>query len=163
MTEQYWNISEKGWQVTLRDKVRLCSSSFRVRWKGWHLAACSPYQLAMYFRLFRTSLVSMVQHLWLNKGMDVRILDNLRKCFQWTKQISLPSTSSAPMEMFCMVFLPLYCPWGEYEDILVATDHLTRYSHTYPEKGQNNGMRSFCIHYGFQEELAIRINLIMCN
>lgn len=104
-TEQYWNISEKGWDIlttlSLGDK-----ELYRVRWKGWHLAACSPYKLAMYFKLFRTTMVSMVQkeqHLWFNKQRNGCLEPG-----QLKKRFALNKTDFFTFDSFGFYGNPLY-------------------------------------------------------
>ena len=63
--------------------------------------------------------------------------------------------STAPMEIMCIDYLSLEPLKGVVENILVITDHFTRYAQAFPTK--NQAARStarvlfdiFFVHYGF--------------
>ena len=68
-------------------------------------------------------------------------------------------TSTTPMEPLCIYYLSLGRSKGGYENILVITDHFTRYSQDIPTRNQTarNTARvlyeNLFIHYGFPAKL----------
>ena len=67
--------------------------------------------------------------------------------------------TSAPMELVCMDFLSLEPDYKNTTNVLVITDHFTRYAQAYPTKDQKASTvakvlwEEFFIHYGFPERL----------
>ena len=68
-------------------------------------------------------------------------------------------TSTYPMELVCMDYLSLEGSKGGYENILVITDHFTRYSVAIPTRNQTAQTTArvlydnFLVHYGFPSRL----------
>lgn len=68
-------------------------------------------------------------------------------------------TTSQPMELVCIDFLSLERSKGGYEDILVITDHFTRYAQAVPCRNQSAKVtakalfENFIVHYGFPAKL----------
>ena len=68
-------------------------------------------------------------------------------------------TSSQPMELVCIDFLSLERSKGGYEDILVITDHFTRYAQAIPTRNKSAKVtakalfENFIVHYGFPAKL----------
>jgi transposase InsO family protein len=67
--------------------------------------------------------------------------------------------SSYPMELLCIDYLSLEVSKGGYENVLVITDHFTRYAQAFPTKNQTARttakvlFENFFVHYGFPEKL----------
>ena len=68
-------------------------------------------------------------------------------------------SSSFPLELVCIDYLSLEFCNGGIEDILVVTDHFTKYAQAYPTKGQQATTvakvlyDNFFMHYGFPAKL----------
>ena len=64
-------------------------------------------------------------------------------------------SSSFPLELVCIDYLSLESCKGGIEDILVVTDHFTKYAQAYPTNGQQATTvakvlyDNFFMHYGF--------------
>ena len=114
-----------------------------------------------------------------------RTLDNLRQRFFWARMaqdvhawcttcrrccLRKTSTSgnraplssihtSEPLELVCIDFLKLERSRGGYENVLVVTDHFTRYAQAYPTKDQlattvaKTLWENFFVHYGFPRRI----------
>jgi transposase InsO family protein len=71
----------------------------------------------------------------------------------------VPITTTRPMELVCIDFLSLEQSKGGYENILVITDHFTRFAHAIPCKNQTAQTtakalyENFFLHYSFPEKL----------
>ena len=67
--------------------------------------------------------------------------------------------TTQPMELVGMDYLTLETSKGGFENILVVTDHLTKYSQAYPTRNQTAKMtaqvlyNNFIVHYGFPARL----------
>ena len=68
-------------------------------------------------------------------------------------------SSTQPMELVCMDYLTLETSKGGFENILVVTDHFTKYSQAYPTRNQTARttaqtlFNNFFVHYGFPARL----------
>ena len=68
-------------------------------------------------------------------------------------------SSTQPMELVCIDYLMLETSKGGYENILVVTDHFTKYSQAYPTRNQTARTtaqilyNNFFVHYGFPARL----------
>ena len=68
-------------------------------------------------------------------------------------------SSTQPMELVCIDYLTLETSKGGYENILVVTDHFTKYSQAYPSRNQTAKTtaqilyNNFFVHYGFPTHL----------
>ena len=67
--------------------------------------------------------------------------------------------SSQPMELLCVDFLGLEMSKGGFENILVITDHFTKYSQAFPTRNQTASttakvlFANFFVHYGFPKHI----------
>lgn len=95
-------------------------------------------------------------------GMDNSIAEYIRNCNRCIRRKSVPTaaelapiTSTAPMETVCIDYLSLERSKGGYENILVLTDHFSRYAQAYPTRNQTAKTTTrvlfdnFVVHYGF--------------
>ena len=68
-------------------------------------------------------------------------------------------SSTQPMELVCIDYLTLETSKGGFENILVVTDHFTKYSQAYPTRNQTARttaqilFNNFFVHYGFPARL----------
>ena len=101
-------------------------------------------------------------------GMDKDVADRIASCANCVRR-KTPSTNrtanlvsietSSPMELVCMDYLYLERSKGGYENILVITDHFTRYAQAIPTKNQTAHttakalFEQFIVHYGFPASL----------
>ena len=113
----------------------------------------------------RTSWLVKTRFFWI--GMDSDIENKVRHCGRCVQQKTraVPAaelvniTSSAPMELVCIDYLSLEMSKGRYENILVITDHFTRYAMAVPTKNQTARTTAkvmfdnFFAHYGFPAKL----------
>ena len=71
----------------------------------------------------------------------------------------VPIKTSRPMQLVCMDFLKLDKCKGGYEDVLVITDHFSRYAKAIPCRNQKATTtaralyENFIVHYSFPEQL----------
>ena len=84
----------------------------------------------------------------------------LRKSPQKHKVAPLvPIVSTSPLELVCIDYLKLEKSAGGYENVLVITDHFTRYAQAIPTLNQTAKTTArvlfdrFIVHYGFPERL----------
>ena len=69
------------------------------------------------------------------------------------------TTSTQPMELVCMDYLKLERAKGGIENVLVITDHFTKYAQAYATKNQTARttakvlLENFVVHYGFLKRL----------
>ena len=69
------------------------------------------------------------------------------------------TVTTQPMELVCMDFLKLEPAKGGIENVLVVTDHFTKYAQAYPTRNQTATttakvlFENFFVHYGFPKRL----------
>ena len=100
-------------------------------------------------------------------GMMKAATQYVATCNRCIKRKTIPSQraplvnvqTSQPLELVCMDFLSLEASKGGYENVLVITDHFTKYAQAYPMKTQSAVATAkilyekFFIHYGFPARL----------
>ena len=111
--------------------------------------------------------------LWLVKqrffwpGVDEAVKTKVQTCPNWLRRKSptkatavlVPITSTRPMELVCIDYLSLEKSKGGYENILVVTDHFTKYAQAFPTSNQTAQttarilFENFFTHYSFPSRL----------
>ena len=111
----------------------------------------------------RDRTLSLIKQRFFWPGMDTFIKEKVRmcgRCIRWktgaVKSAEMvPITSSTPMEVVCLDYLSLEKSKGGFEDILVITDHFSRYAQAIPTRNQTAKTMAralfdnFIVHYGF--------------
>ena len=99
--------------------------------------------------------------------MDSFVETKIQKCGRCIRRKIIPKLAAelvriqttAPMEFVCIDYLKLERSKGGYENILVITDHFTRYAYAIPTRYQAARttahvlLDNFFIHYGFPAKL----------
>ena len=115
----------------------------------------------------RDRTISLIKERFYWPGMDADIADWIQHCGRCIRAKKSPCvatklvniTSSAPMELVCIDYLKLEMSKGGFENVLVITDHFTRYSQAIPTRNQTATTTArvlfdnFFVHYGFPEKL----------
>ena len=111
----------------------------------------------------RDRTLSLIKQRFFWPGMDTFIKEKVRMCGRCIRRKTgavksaemVPITSSAPMEVVCLDYLSLEKSKGGFEDILVITDHFSRYAQAIPTRNQTAKTTAralfdnFIVHYGF--------------
>ena len=115
----------------------------------------------------RERTMSLVKRRFIWPGMDKDITDFIHKCGRCIRRKTAHTKSAdlvnivtkAPMELVCIDYLSLERSKGGYENILVITDHFTRYAQAIPTRNQTAATTArvlfdnFFVHYGFPGKL----------
>ena len=115
----------------------------------------------------RDRTMSLIKSRFFWPGMDKDISGWIRTCDRCirrkkpiTKAAELVNIqSSAPMELVCVDYLKIEPSKGGYENVLVITDHYTRYAQAIPTRNQSAAttarvlFENYFVHYGFPGKL----------
>lgn len=129
----------------------------------WEKALRGLHDDVGHFGIDRT--VSLLRERVYWPRMQKSVEDYIKSCERCVKRKTLPSaagkaplqhiTSTGPMDLLCIDFLSLEASKGGYEDILVITDHFSRYAQAFPTKNQTALTTArvlvdqYIVHYGF--------------
>ena len=119
-----------------------------------------------HFGVERTLDLARSRFFWPNMSKDISMMVKrckpcaLQKAPQ-PKQVAplVPISSSASLELVCIDYLKLERSTGGYENVLVITDHFTRYAQAIPTLNQTAKttarvlFNNFIVHYGFPERI----------
>ena len=111
--------------------------------------------------------LSLVRSRFFWPGFESDVEKKVKTCERCIKRKTFPKTStelvnivsSEPMELVCIDFLSLERSKGGFENILVITDHFTRYAQAFPTRNQLAKTTArilfdnFIVHYGFPARL----------
>jgi transposase InsO family protein len=99
-------------------------------------------------------------------GISTQVEDWIKHCPRCLRRKTLPNTAplvniitTQPMELVCIDFLSLESSSGGFENVLVITDHFTRYAQAFPTRNQTARttaeilFNQFFAHYGFPRRL----------
>ena len=117
--------------------------------------------------LGRDQTLELLRERYFWVGMHQSVSDFIARCGRcvrrkdWNPQRApLVNTETCqPMELVCMDFLKLEQSKGGIENILVVTDHFTKYAQAYPTRNQSAKTTAkmlfdnFFVHYGFPRRL----------
>lgn len=116
--------------------------------------------------LGRDRTVELVRSRFYWPSMTDYVQEYVRKCLPCVRRkshipdraplVSIQTTQ--PLELLCIDFLSLEPSKGGIENVLVMTDHFTRYAHAVPTRNQTakttaQVLYSFFLHYGFPQRL----------
>ena len=111
----------------------------------------------------RDRTTSLVKQRFFWPGIDFYIRDRVKQCDRCIRRKTLQDKTtelvsivfSAPMEIICLDYLSLERSKGGVENILVITDHFSRYAQAFPTRNQTARttarvlFENFVVHYGF--------------
>ncbi|MCG8034660.1 MAG: DDE-type integrase/transposase/recombinase, partial [Candidatus Thiodiazotropha taylori] len=111
--------------------------------------------------------LSLVRSRFFWPGFETDVQQKVKNCIRCISRKTIPNPSAElvnihstqPMELVCIDFLSLERSKGGYENILVITDHFTRYAQAFPTRNQLATTTAkvlfdnFIVHYGFPGRL----------
>lgn len=111
--------------------------------------------------------LSLVRARFFWPGFETDVQHKVKNCIRCISRKTVPNPSAElinihstqPMELVCIDFLSLEKSKGGYENILVITDHFTRYAQAFPTRNQLATTTAkvlfdnFIVHYGFPGRL----------
>ncbi|MCU7858926.1 MAG: DDE-type integrase/transposase/recombinase, partial [Candidatus Thiodiazotropha sp. (ex Lucinoma kastoroae)] len=111
--------------------------------------------------------LSLVRSRFFWPGFESDVENKVKSCERCIKRKTFPKpstelvsiVSTQPMELVCIDFLSLERSKGNFEHILVLTDHFTRYAQAFPTRNQLAKttakvlFENFIVHYGFPARL----------
>jgi len=112
----------------------------------------------------RTTSLMKERFYW--PGLDAFVAEKVKQCGRCTRRKRHPERaelqpieSTAPLEIVCIDYLSLERSKGGFENVLVITDHFSRYAQAYPTRNQTAKTTAkvlfdqFIVHYGFPARL----------
>ena len=115
----------------------------------------------------RDRTTSLIKQRFFWPGIDAFVAEQVRQCNRCILRKANPGISAnlvsiestAPMEIVCLDYLSLERSKGGIENVLVITDHFSRYAQAIPTKNQTAKTTArvlfdqFVVHYGFPARL----------
>ena len=115
----------------------------------------------------RDRTLALIKQRFYWPGMTQYVQNKVQQCAKCIRRKTRPTkaaelvniTSSTPMELVCIDYLSLERSKGGYENILVITDHFSRYAQAIPTRNQTARTtarvlyENFFVHYGFPAKL----------
>ena len=109
---------------------------------------------------------SLIRERFYWPGMNKDIEEWIQRCERCIKRKKDPGraplvniTTTQPMDLICIDYLTLEPSKGGIQDILVITDHFTRYAQTIPTRNQTAKttaealLNNFIVHYGLPNRI----------
>ena len=143
---------QEEFQLVILSKSRKCILEF-VHDKAGHLG--------------RERSIALLRSRCFRPGMYADVKQHIQDCARCLRRkhpvnqvAPLENLSSTqPMELVCIDYLTLETSKGGFENILLVTDHFTKYSQAYPTRNQTAKTTAqilydkFLVHYGFPARL----------
>ena len=115
----------------------------------------------------RDRTISLLKRRFFWPGMETYVDKKIKECGRCIRRKKSPTTaaelinitSAEPMELICIDYLSLERSKGGYENILVITDHFSRYAQAIPTRNQTARTTArvlyeqFFVHYGFPAKI----------
>ena len=115
----------------------------------------------------RDRTISLLRQRFFWPGMNRFVKEKVKACDRCIRRKTphvkaaplVNISSSAPMELVCIDYLSLERSKGGFENILVITDHFSRYAQAIPTRNQTAQttarvlFENFFLHYGFPAKL----------